>query len=375
MLKPIIWYKRLLGYLIDSFFFALLAGFNNDPNYLLVYLVYIFLSESLFDGTYGKLIMGAIVVNKTDNRIPKLRQFVIRFFSRLIPFEIFSFISKYPEGLHDTLSKTRVVNRNEVKMNYDNLARYNEHSVIWWRRFISAFIDIFSFFSLSYPIVFFLDSYDNSLIEFYLLFFLPLTSLSMFIQESMFSRTLGKAVMGTYVANVHTNQKSSASKLFKRMLLRCLPFEFLSLIDYKPITPKDYYSETVVVHKNDFDFTEVAPYYEEKEILKNVVNAENPTIVIMILDYLKTIQNHFKKKLNRIYRLVLLLSIITPYLSLEYVFAQDYKPSNIGLFTLPTVVNLILVFIIYWILVLVGIWIYEGFLYGVNDRENEKSKN
>lgn len=375
MLTPVIWHKRLLGYLIDLSCFALFAGFNNNKLFLVYYLVYIFLTESFFDRTYGKLIMGALVVNKTDNQMPKFHQFFIRLISRLIPFEVFSFISKYPEGLHDTLSKTLVVNRNEIKMNIELFKRYKELSINWWRRFLSGLIDVFIFFSVSYPLVFFLDSYDNTLIEFYLLFFLPLTSLSMFIQESIFSRTIGKAVMRTYVANVHTNQKSSVGKLFKRMLLRCLPFEFLSLIDYKPITPKDYYSETIVVHKNDFDFTQAAPNYEEKEIQKNVVNAENPTLVIMILDYLKTIQNHFKKKLNRIYRLVLLISIITPYLSLEYVFAQDYKPSNIGLFTLPTLVNLILVFIIYWILVLVGIWIYEGFLFGENESENEKSKN
>jgi uncharacterized RDD family membrane protein YckC len=76
--------------------------------YLIFYLLYFFLSESIFDQTIGKFFTKTKVVNKYMVK-PTMPQLLIRSISRLIPFEPFSFFGKKPLGWHDTLSKTYVV--------------------------------------------------------------------------------------------------------------------------------------------------------------------------------------------------------------------------------------------------------------------------
>ena len=72
---------------------------------LIVTLYYIFF-EGLWARTPGKFVFGTVVVNEQGGR-PSLGQIVGRTFSRLIPFEAFSFLGE--RGWHDSIPKTFVV--------------------------------------------------------------------------------------------------------------------------------------------------------------------------------------------------------------------------------------------------------------------------
>lgn len=75
---------------------------------LLLVLAYYVLFEGLFGFTIGKLITGTRVVDERGNR-PRFGQIVGRTFSRLVPFEQFSFFGTPSVGWHDEWSGTRVV--------------------------------------------------------------------------------------------------------------------------------------------------------------------------------------------------------------------------------------------------------------------------
>ena len=68
---------------------------------------YYILTESWFQKTLGKLLTKTKVVSLEGNK-PTFIQIVFRTLSRSIPFEYFSFLFTV-EGIHDRLSKTRVV--------------------------------------------------------------------------------------------------------------------------------------------------------------------------------------------------------------------------------------------------------------------------
>jgi uncharacterized RDD family membrane protein YckC len=71
-------------------------------------LVYSTLLEGLFGVTIGKLITGTRVVDELGNR-PTFGQILGRSFTRLVPFEPFSFFNNPSIGWHDRWSGTRVV--------------------------------------------------------------------------------------------------------------------------------------------------------------------------------------------------------------------------------------------------------------------------
>lgn len=73
--------------------------------------------EALTGITLGKLVTGTIVVNEQGQR-PTTGQVVGRSFSRIIPFEPFSFLFMTPGGWHDTLSKTHVVKKKSLQSAY-----------------------------------------------------------------------------------------------------------------------------------------------------------------------------------------------------------------------------------------------------------------
>jgi len=76
---------------------------------LMVWLGYFVFMESLFQRTLAKLLTGTIVVTENGAR-PSFAQILGRSFSRLIPFEAFSFLGgNHPVGWHNSLSRTRVV--------------------------------------------------------------------------------------------------------------------------------------------------------------------------------------------------------------------------------------------------------------------------
>ena len=68
---------------------------------------YYLLTESIFQRTLGKVLTKTKVVSLTGEK-PTLKQVIFRTLSRSIPFEYFSYLATV-EGIHDRLSKTRVV--------------------------------------------------------------------------------------------------------------------------------------------------------------------------------------------------------------------------------------------------------------------------
>jgi uncharacterized RDD family membrane protein YckC len=75
---------------------------------LLIMMIYYILFEATFGKTLAKFITRTKVVSANGAK-PTFLQIVGRTFSRLIPFEPFSFLESHPVGWHDKLSRTRVV--------------------------------------------------------------------------------------------------------------------------------------------------------------------------------------------------------------------------------------------------------------------------
>ncbi|WP_346986497.1 RDD family protein [Chryseobacterium sp. POE27] len=108
-----------LGVIVDTilgiqYFTELFANFaevNRAIDILvtaILYFLYTFLLEYSTKGrTIGKYITGTKVIT-TDGQIPTMYEFFIRNISRLVPFDILSFLGE--NGWHDSWSDTRVVN-------------------------------------------------------------------------------------------------------------------------------------------------------------------------------------------------------------------------------------------------------------------------
>ncbi len=74
-----------------------------------LWIIYYSLFEAFTGKTIGKLITGSKVVNVDGSPI-SVGQAFGRTFSRIIPFEAFSFLGQKGIGWHDSLSDTRVIN-------------------------------------------------------------------------------------------------------------------------------------------------------------------------------------------------------------------------------------------------------------------------
>jgi uncharacterized RDD family membrane protein YckC len=68
---------------------------------------YYLVTEFMFQRSFGKILTKTKVVSMTSDK-PTLRQIIYRTLSRSIPFEYFSYLVTV-EGIHDKLSKTRVI--------------------------------------------------------------------------------------------------------------------------------------------------------------------------------------------------------------------------------------------------------------------------
>jgi uncharacterized RDD family membrane protein YckC len=148
-MKLAVWWKRLLGLLIDLFFISLVfnitiqifTGYdvfsiiNRSSSYynyryyedgdlktlrffarfgiLITMFVYYFLFELITGRTIGKFFTGTIVLNLDDNKKASIEKIIGRTLCRFIPFDIFSFLSNNPYGWHDTLSETFVTTTKE----------------------------------------------------------------------------------------------------------------------------------------------------------------------------------------------------------------------------------------------------------------------
>ena len=102
-----IWNNLALNYTYSTLFGFLMLNY--------------FLLEWSFGRTMGKLIMGTVVVTKNGLK-PGLSSIFIRTLSRLIPFDMFSFLGASGRIWHDSLSRTYVVERaaleKEIKIFY-----------------------------------------------------------------------------------------------------------------------------------------------------------------------------------------------------------------------------------------------------------------
>lgn len=99
------------GYVLVFFFGTLKARQLLENQYvfgsILIFIFY-FIQELMFSKTLGKLITKTHVINNLGQR-PTVWQLLLRSASRVIPFEVFTFLSKEKRGLHDIISKTYVI--------------------------------------------------------------------------------------------------------------------------------------------------------------------------------------------------------------------------------------------------------------------------
>jgi len=76
---------------------------------LFLYAIFYIAQESLLNGkTLGKYLTGTRAVNE-DNTEMNLETIVKRSFSRIVPFEPFSFLGSTPTGWHDRWTNTKVI--------------------------------------------------------------------------------------------------------------------------------------------------------------------------------------------------------------------------------------------------------------------------
>ncbi|WP_437677208.1 RDD family protein [Sorangium sp. So ce131] len=107
-----------VGILLFTFLVGMLFGLigqedlidqTNDTLFgILMMLLYYVGAESLFGVTFGKLITGTRVVMEDGSRAG-VGRIIVRTLCRFIPFEAFTFLQRSGVGLHDGLSKTRVI--------------------------------------------------------------------------------------------------------------------------------------------------------------------------------------------------------------------------------------------------------------------------
>ena len=126
------WEKRLINLIIDSmvvqFIYLLIIliigvmiiskensfeqgtviEFNNTLYFLILYIFYYFIFESLTGRTIGKYITRTKVITDSGNKL-SFDKVLIRSIVRLFFIEVISFFTTNPIGWHDRLSGTKVV--------------------------------------------------------------------------------------------------------------------------------------------------------------------------------------------------------------------------------------------------------------------------
>jgi len=142
-IEVVIWWKRLIGFLIDYTIIILLnsviamlilplitnlLNINNSDDigfvfwvlFLLIFIFYYVIQEYFFKTTVGKLLFKLKIVSAKTNIFlgsekstnPTLFQVFVRTIVRLLFFiDIFFFLFKRPIGLHDIISKTIVTKK------------------------------------------------------------------------------------------------------------------------------------------------------------------------------------------------------------------------------------------------------------------------
>jgi hypothetical protein len=81
---------------------------------ILFYFIYYLLCEVFIGTTFGQHVSATKVVGVDGNK-PGRKQLFLRTLARLIPIDPFTFFARQPVGLHDKLSGTRLVFKQDVK--------------------------------------------------------------------------------------------------------------------------------------------------------------------------------------------------------------------------------------------------------------------
>jgi uncharacterized RDD family membrane protein YckC len=92
---------------------------------LVVLLIYYNVFEIFFGTTIGKLFTKTVVVDVYGEK-PTANAILIRSLCRLIPFEVFSFFGTPCIGWHDSLSKTYVVNKEDLRISKELFHSFEE---------------------------------------------------------------------------------------------------------------------------------------------------------------------------------------------------------------------------------------------------------
>ena len=99
---------QTLTSLDEDFFFSRIVG-------SLLLFFYYFGVETLLGGkSLGKFVTKTRVVDY-EGRVPSPNTFFVRSISRIVPFEIFSFLGQRKDGWHDRWSKTMVIDEQKSR--------------------------------------------------------------------------------------------------------------------------------------------------------------------------------------------------------------------------------------------------------------------
>ncbi|MFD0964522.1 RDD family protein [Pseudofulvibacter geojedonensis] len=112
--------------LLDSI--ANMNGFIDSLITLTFYVTYFIVIESKYQVSVGKLLTGSVIVDEYGEK-PTTSSIIKRSFSRLIPFDAFSFLGENSYGWHDSLSSTYVVDKKlleEKKILFDDLNKIGQ---------------------------------------------------------------------------------------------------------------------------------------------------------------------------------------------------------------------------------------------------------
>jgi len=81
---------------------------------ILFYFIYYLICEVFLGTTFGQHVSATKVVDMNGEK-PGRKQLLLRTLARLIPIDPFTFFARQPVGLHDKLSGTRLVFKQDVK--------------------------------------------------------------------------------------------------------------------------------------------------------------------------------------------------------------------------------------------------------------------
>ncbi|WP_163378466.1 RDD family protein [Cyclobacterium sp. SYSU L10401] len=205
----------------------------------------------------------------------------------------------------------------------------------WWRRLIGWFIDALPIMMLSTAI-----AQENREPEMQQFYFVMIYVFYCIILEGLFHRTLGKLVTGTIVINSRTFEKPSFGQVLGRSFSKLIPFDALSFLSRKPRGWHDSIPNTMVTTIKS----------------RRIYKTGSTKVDYSSANFLQKRIIKLKSRKKGVFRLIITLSIFLPLVTSIIAERNDSSSDGEVFFGV-----LILGLVIYWIVVFVGLWIYEGF--------------